>query len=323
MSNIYKKIYKVIKKYDHIVIARHIGADPDALGSQLALKELILNKFPNKDVKVIGNPANRFKFMGEMDKIDEVLDNTLLIALDTPDVKRLDGVDFSKYNYVIKIDHHPFVEEYANIEMLDDSACSVCQIILKLVFSTPFKLTKSIGEKLYLGIVSDTGRFLHEYTTLETFELVSKLIRKTKIDFTSLYPSLYLRPLNEVKFQGYIYQNMSITDNGVAYIKITDDLMKEFNVDSASAGNMINDLNYVNEILVWVFFSEDLKTNLIRANIRSRGPFINEIASRFGGGGHKYASGARLTSWQQTKSLVDALDEKALEYKENLNKIEE
>ena len=92
--------------------------------------------------------------------------------------------------------------------------------------------------------------------------------------------------------------------------------MKEFGVDSASAGNMINNLKYVDEILVWVFFSEDKKSNLIRANIRSRGPYINELASRFGGGGHKYASGARLTSWTQVDSLVEELDNLSKLYKE-------
>ena len=65
------------------------------------------------------------------------------------------------------------------------------------------------------------------------------------------------------------------------------------------------------------FFSEDIKSNLIRANIRSNGPIINDIASRFGGGGHKYASGARLTSWQQTDNLILELDKVCLEYKSN------
>ena len=55
MANIYRKIYKEIKKHKTIVITRHIGADPDALGSQFALKELILNKFPNKKFIIIGN----------------------------------------------------------------------------------------------------------------------------------------------------------------------------------------------------------------------------------------------------------------------------
>lgn len=61
--NIYKQIFKQIKKYDTIVIARHIGADPDALGSQFALKNIILELFPDKKVYTVGNPASRFKFL--------------------------------------------------------------------------------------------------------------------------------------------------------------------------------------------------------------------------------------------------------------------
>ena len=63
----------------------------------------------------------------------------------------------------------------------------------------------------------------------------------------------------EVRFEGYIYQNLTLTDNGVAYIKITDKIMKEYNVDSAAAGNMINDLKFVNEIMVWIFYQKILK----------------------------------------------------------------
>ena len=85
-------------------------------------------------------------------------------------------------------------------------------------------------------------------------------------------------------------------------------MLKEFGVDSASCGNMINDLNYVNEVLIWVFFSYDVKSNLIRANIRSRGPAINELASFYGGGGHKFASGARLQSFEQADNLIKDLD---------------
>ena len=68
-------------------------------------------------------------------------------------------------------------------------------------------------------------------------------------------------------------------------------------------------MEFVNEILVWVFFSEDTKMNVIKANIRSRGPIINEVASKFGGGGHKFASGARLKSWEEVNNLIKELDE--------------
>lgn len=315
--NIYKQIYKQIKKYDTIVIARHIGADPDALGSQFALKSIIMNLFPEKKVYAVGNPASRFKFFGTCDKIDDVNTNkALCIVLDTPDIKRIDGANINNFEYVIKIDHHPFIEKYANIELIDDEACSSSQLILEFAFTNKIVLTKEVGERLYLGIVGDTDRFLHDYTSPKTFSLVNRLLEETDIDFTNLYKILYQRPIAEIRFEGYIYQNLSLTDSGVAYIKITDKIMKEYGVDSAAAGNMINDLKFVNEIIVWVFLSEDTKSNLIRANIRSVGPYVNEVATKFGGGGHKYASGVKLKTWEESDKLINDLDNLVKEYNE-------
>lgn len=314
--NIYKQIFKVIKKYDTIVIARHIGADPDALGSQFALKEIILKTFPNKKVYAVGNPASRFKFFGNNQKIDNI-DTTkgLLIVLDTPDIKRIDGVSLNNFEYVIKMDHHPIIDKYANIELIDEDSCSTSQLILEFIFNNKIEINKEIGEKLYLGIVGDTDRFLHDYTSSKTFSLVTRLLEETNIDFTSLYKVLYQRPISEIRFEGYIYQNLILTENGVAYIKITDRKLKEFGVDSAAAGNMINDLKFVNEIIVWLFLTEDIKSNLIRANIRSVGPYINDVATKFGGGGHKYASGVKLKTWDDSDKLINELDELVKNYK--------
>ena len=150
--------------------------------------------------------------------------------------------------------------------------------------------------------------------TVETFELVTKLLKMTNIDFTKLYEPLYTRPLAEVKFQGYIYQNLVLTENNVAYIKLNDEILKKYEVDSASAGNMINDLKFVEDLMIWVFFSEDTKAGIIKANIRSRGPIINEVAMKYGGGGHIYASGARLKSWHEAEALINDLDEVMKKY---------
>ena len=83
---LFKDILKLIKKYDNIIIARHIGADPDALGSQFALKELIKENFKDKKVYAVGSTASKFRFMGSLDKPEnQKLSETLLIVLDTPD----------------------------------------------------------------------------------------------------------------------------------------------------------------------------------------------------------------------------------------------
>lgn len=319
MSNIYKDIYKKIKKYNKIVIARHIGADPDALASQIALRDIILNTFPKKQVYAVGYPASKFKFLGLLDKFSEELyDNALLIVLDTPDLKRIDGVDYSKFNCVIKIDHHPVVDKYANIEWIDDKASSTSQLIIELIFNTKLKITKEAAEKLYIGVVSDTNRFLFTYTTSKTFELISKLIKKTNIDVTSLYEALYLRPLKEVRFEGYIVNNLKISENGFAYIILDDKIINEYNVDIATAGNIVNNFNYIDEVICWAVFSIDKNNDIIRGSIRSRGPIVNEVASHFNGGGHIYASGVRIKTEEEILSLVSELDKVCLEFK-NLN----
>ena len=95
---------------------------------------------------------------------------------------------------------------------------------------------------------------------------------------------------------------MKVTPNKLGYIVVTDDVINELGVDSASAGNMVNDFNYIKEILVWATITEDKKNDQYRVSIRSRGPEINKVAENHGGGGHKYASGVK------TKSLDAALD---------------
>lgn len=314
-NGVFKKIYKTIRKYDTIVIARHVGADPDALASQIALRDIIVNTFPKKKVYAVGYPASRFRFLGILDRIPERdFHDCLLIVTDTPDLKRIDGVNPKDFACVIKIDHHPKVDDYATIEW-EEKASSTCQMIIELTNKTPLKITKEVAEKLYIGVVSDTNRFLFSYTSSKTFSLVSSLIKKNHLDFTSLYEALYLRPIKEVKFQGYIANHLNISDNGFAYIIITEEILNEFNVDTATAGNMVNQFNFIEEILAWGFFSVDKNNDIIRGSIRSRGPIINEVASKYNGGGHIYASGVRLHTMEEVEQLVADLEEICKQYK--------
>ncbi len=318
--NIFRQIYKKIKKYDKIVIARHIGADPDALGSTIGLKEAILYTFPNKKVYAVGTPAFKHKYIGNLDKFEESMyDNSLLIVLDTPDIKRIDGVDVSKFKYKIKIDHHPFIERYADIELIDDKASSASQLVMELIKKTRLKVNKESAEKLYIGLVGDTNRFLYYYTTYKTFSLVSYIIKKTNIDFTSLYEDMYLRSLHDLKLQSYIINNLTLTPNGFGYIKLDQDILDEFETDASTACNVVNNLTYIKDMYAWIVLSYDKTNNNIRGSIRSRGPIINSIATNYNGGGHIYASGVRLDNFELSDKLIDDLDLACKKYKEENN----
>lgn len=316
-NSIYKKIYNLIKKYDNIVIARHVGPDPDALGSSIGLKEVIKESFPNKNVYVVGCSSAKFRYLGNLDKYPNNISNdALLIVTDTPDLQRIDSAVPSEFACSIKIDHHPFVEKTCKVEWIDENASSASQMILELIFNTKFKLSKSAAEKLFIGLISDTDRFLFSYTTPKTFDLVSKLIKETNIDFTKLYKSLYMRPFREIRFLGYLQDNLKITENGFAYIKITEDILEKYDVDAATAGNMVNEFNFIEEVEAWAVFSYDKMNNNIRGSIRSRGPIINTTASKYNGGGHKFACGVRLKNFDEVDSLVNDMDQVCLKYKE-------
>lgn len=313
----WKEVYKGIEKYNTIVIARHIGVDPDAMASQIALKKSIEKTFPEKKVYAVGQGSCKFTYLGKLDKLENIdFSKSLLIVLDTPDKRRVDSEFVDEYAYKIKIDHHPFVEKFSDLEIIDDESSSCCQLITEFLYDSNLEKDKEIMGMLFQGIVSDTNRFMFSNSKTSTFQLISRMMNDYKLDLPSLYEPLYLRPLKEVRLQGYIEQNLIVTENGVGYIYITDEIINKFKVDSSAAGNMINNLNYIEEVLVWLTISEDTKNDIIKVSIRSRGPQINKIAENYNGGGHKLASGARVKTEEEVKSLLKDLDMACKVYKE-------
>ncbi len=319
MSNLLKKVYRKIKAYDQIVIARHVGPDPDAIASQVSLRDAIKLTFPKKKVYAVGTGVAKFKYYGYLDKVPEIdFSNCLLIVLDLPNLERVDGINPNLFKEVVKIDHHPYEEKMGKVEVVEETASSTCQIIVDLILHTKLKMNQKIAENLYLGIVSDSDRFLLSYTTPKTFYLVAKLIEKSKIDFTSLYKHLYDRPIAEVRFQGFIAENLIVTPNGLAYISISEEDIQKYNVDTATASNMINDFNFIKDVIVWTFITYDERKELYKINVRSRGPIINEIANKYNGGGHKFASGIRTTDKREIDNLIKDLDEACQSFHEGI-----
>lgn len=315
----YKDIFKAIESYDNIVIARHIGVDPDAMASQIALKNSIKQTFKEKNVYAIGNGTIKFNFIGKLDKAIDFnsLDKILLIVVDTPDKKRVDMEELTHYEYSIKMDHHPFIEKYCDIEYIKDDSSSASEIIYDFLKNTELELNKEICEILYAGMVADTNRFLFNNSKAKTFEVVSEMISNYNIDITKVYLNLYKRPLAEVKFFGYMANNIKQTTNGVGYIKITNEVLEEYQVDSATGGNSINEFNNIEELQVWLSATEDIKNKVIRISVRSRGPIINKLLETYGGGGHALASGVKLKNFEEVDKLIIDLDKLCKEYIES------
>ena len=307
----YKKIFKEIKKYDTIVIARHIGVDPDAMASQIALRDSIKLTFPEKRVLAIGTGSAKFRYIGNLDKLENIND-ALLIVVDTPDKRRVDITSFDGFSEMIKIDHHPFIEKFCDIELIEDDRSSAAEIIMELIKDTKLLCNENIARTLFIGLASDSNRFLFNSCSANTFKLVGEYLEEYKFDMYDIYQQMYARPLKEVRLEGYMSENMEVTKHGVGYMKVSDEIINKFEADSASAGNVVNNFNFIEGVYIWLTITEDVKNEYYRISIRSRGPEINQVAEKYHGGGHKFASGVKLQTIEEAMLLVEDLD-KALE----------
>lgn len=307
----YKKIFKEIKKYDTIVIARHIGVDPDAMASQIALRDSIKLTFPEKRVLAVGTGSAKFRYIGNLDKLENIND-ALLIVVDTPDKRRVDITSFDGFSEMVKIDHHPFIEKFCDIELIEDDRSSAAEIIMELIKDTKLLCNENIARTLFIGLASDSNRFLFNSCSANTFKLVGEYLEEYKFDMYDIYQQMYARPLKEVRLEGYMSENMEVTKHGVGYMKVSDEIINKFEADSASAGNVVNNFNFIEGVYIWLTITEDVKNEYYRISIRSRGPEINQVAEKYHGGGHKFASGVKLQTIQEAMLLVEDLD-KALE----------
>ncbi len=316
MNSKIRAIARRIKEYNVIYLARHLGPDPDAVASQIAFRDAIKLRYPSKEVYAIGAPVAKFKSYGTLDKVDESkLARALLIVLDCPNIARVDAPDIKSFAEVIKIDHHPFEDKMGDIEWVDEHASSACEMITEFLISARFRANKTIAENLFLGVVADSDRFLFSSPNGKTLELMSILVKNSKIDIRSVYPRLYLRPLNEVRFQCYITEHLKVTANGFASLKIDKKIIDKYGVDAGTASNLVNNFNNIEEIVCWALVSYDEKQKIYKVNIRSRGPVINEVAAQYHGGGHAHASGARIEKMAEVDKLLKALDQACKDYK--------
>ena len=316
---IQEQILGKIKEFNRIIIHIHIRPDGDCYGAGFGLKNIIKETYPNKEVYLVGEKADYVDFVGTPDIIeDELFNNALAIVVDTASADRVSDQRFKLAKYVIKIDHHIPVEDYGDLIYVDTSRPATAQIILEfyLKFQEELKMNMEAAVALYTGIVTDTGRFRFRSVTAETFLAVAHLL-DFGIDFVDVLSRLSTKSENLMKLQGYVLLNFQKTENGVAYIKMTPDVINQFDVSLEEATSLVNELSTLDDCPVWMLFAE-YENNIVRARLRSKGPAIDKLANKYDGGGHAQACGANLGTWDKTDDLLKDADELVKEYKKSL-----
>ncbi|AXQ78995.1 bifunctional oligoribonuclease/PAP phosphatase NrnA [Streptococcus chenjunshii] len=302
----FKHILAKIEEYDTIIIHRHMKPDPDALGSQLGLKAIIKTNFPEKKVLAPGYDEPTLTWLGHMDNIDskDYL-NALVIVTDTANRPRIDGSDYMRGQFLIKIDHHPNDDVYGDLVHVDTAASSSSEIIADFAITLQLKLSDEAARLLYAGIIGDTGRFLYPATSSKTFAIASEL-RNYHFDFAAVARQMDSFSLKIAKLQAYTLDNLEINENGAARLILTQDLMKKFNITDPETSAIVATPGKIDCVEVWAIFVEQPDGHY-RVRLRSKSHSINDIAKRHAGGGHPLASGANSYSLKENEDIYQEI----------------
>ena len=301
---------EIIKDHDTIVIHRHKNPDGDALGSQIGLKALINENFPEKKVYLTGDDAGRFSFMegSRMDDVpDSLFPSALSIVLDTSSPSLIYDGRFADAQYSIRFDHHLFVEKICSEEFVDSSYESCAGLVADFALSTGLRLNPLSASSLYTGMVTDSGRFLYDSTGKRTHALASFLLSQ-EFDRSSIFSNLYSESFDALKRRSAFIERIKLTKNNVAYVYNTKKDVEEMGMSAFGVSRgMVNTMANIKGVHIWVNFTEDGESVL--AELRSDSMNINRIAVKYGGGGHIKASGATLKSREEAMKMLEDLDE--------------
>ncbi|WP_460023416.1 DHH family phosphoesterase [Lactovum odontotermitis] len=286
---------------------RHQNPDPDAIGSQCGLREVLRANFPEKEICAIGFDEPTLAYLTHMDEFDGNLSETLAIVCDTANRPRIDGKDWQKADCLIKIDHHPNDDPYGDLIYVDDSASSVSEIITEFALSQDLVIPDSGARLLYAGIIGDTGRFLYPNTSSKTLYLASKLAGYD-FDRAALGREMASFDMKVARLQGYVYENLVISAAGAACVTLTRDLLKSMDLLDSETSVIVGTPGNIRDIKAWAIFVEQPDGHY-RVRMRSKEIPINEIAKRHDGGGHLLASGANAYSFEELEEIWHELQE--------------
>ena len=311
----YSRIVSAIKRYDRIAIFRHNTPDFDALGSQLGLYHWIKDNFPNKEVVYLGD--NHVTYEGQvfpsMMRLNAswFMEPFLAIMVDVANTPRISDPRYKKAKFKIRIDHHPEVEHWGKIVLIDTDFVACAEILANMFISLEKKyvLSKEAARNLYIGIVGDSGGFKYQHTTSHTFAVATELVNKG-LDVTEINQTMFHKQMNELELKKYALNNYKLSTHGVAYYIVNHELQESLKIEPEQGKECLALFQNVEGINAWMSVTEDVIDPKYRwrVSVRSNTTPINEVCSHFNGGGHPNASGARLKRIEELTSLVDELD---------------
>lgn len=318
-------IHNVIKRYDRFLITTHVRADGDGIGSEVALYHALRGMEKSVSIANDSPIPQIYKFIvpgAGMYIHPEVPQDRakVVFTLDCPTLDRLGKIQgiIPKDAVIINIDHHISNEHFGKINWVSEGMCATGEIILHLLKGGNVDITPDIATALYVAIVTDTGRFMHSNTTPEALKIAAFLIERGARHIEISKHVYNTNPYNLIKLNALALNTVNLHgDNRIATIWLTRKMLGETGVNPIDAQEFADIPISIDGVIVGVLLREMTEPNWIKVSLRSRNGFdVNNVAKKFGGGGHKYAAGCEIqgTITEVQRLILDEL-EKALSQK--------
>lgn len=290
-------IRRAVKRARSAVVTTHVDPDGDAIGSMLALGMLLEKEGVNTTLYSVDGVPKIYRFLPGSDKVKKVLPPQahfdLLFIIDSSDPSRIGNkIDVkSVAETLINIDHHPDNDNFGKINFVQPCA-SVAEQIFALVKHFKHKVTRAMAECLYTAIITDTGNFRYESTSVKTFQIATELL-KAGVSTHELTTRIYdNKSIASIKVGGLALSTIQFTpDHKVAWATITEKQLAENGAKNEDLIGIVDRLRSIEGVEVAIFFREE--KGGVKMNFRSKATAnVSTIAGRFGGGGHFKAAGA-------------------------------
>ncbi len=304
MSLDWSPLVELIHRHDRFLLMTHVRPDADGLGSQLALAEALRTLGKTARVVIASPLSPRYEFLNptgmEIENFHppgkEFCDCGAVFVMDTGTWNQLD--DFGPFleefpGPKVVIDHHRTQDDLGAIRFVDTSAEATGRMSYEIIMALGVKLTSSMAHNLFMALALDTGWFRHPNTTPETFKLAEELAR-AGANPPPLYEQLFeCAPVSRLRLVGVALDRLQTVESGrVAYTEV---FLKDYATTGAVPGDTEDLINYprsIDGVEVACLFIEQLEGGT-KISFRSKALDVSKIAEKFGGGGHKLASGAR------------------------------
>ena len=312
-----KETAEKLKSAENILITAHLNPDGDAIGSSLALMQILRGMKKNVAVYIDDKVPKNFLNLPCVEEIKRPAENEkisadLLVILDTA-TDRIGKVSDMTDAPILNIDHHVTNKGDGVDLYVEAEAAATCEIIFKLAQELDAKITEDIALCLYTGLATDTGFFNYSNTKPATFHAAAELVER------GVHPNLVAeqiekRTFREVKVMSAALQTAKLYFNEkVAGMFVDLELFKKTDTTEGLI-DLIRVIDSVDVAFLLICHEE----KLCRVSMRSKIADVSEIAGKLGGGGHIHAAGCTLEkSFEESKKiLIQSIGEYLLENKE-------